>query len=214
MQLPFSVDEFFGVFARYNQSVWPMQVVLNVLAVAVIVLIYRGRRSESRCISAILFGLWAWMAIAYHLVFFKRINPAAWLFGVVFLLGALSFLWSGSIRNKLRFRLGSRSRTWLGGFFTGFALVIYPVLGHFLGHRYPAVPTFGTPCPTTIFTFGALLFAAEPVPKSVFVVPLAWAVVGSLAAFQLGVLQDLGLLASGLTILMVSIIAPASRRVI
>ena len=42
-----------------------------------------------------------------------------------------------------------------------------------------------------------LLFLVVPMPRSVFVVPLLWAVVGSTAAFQLGVLQDLGLLVAG-----------------
>jgi hypothetical protein len=211
MRLPFTIDEFFGVFARYNESVWPMQVVLNALAVTAIILVYRGRLAESRYISAILSVFWAWMAIVYHLVFFKAINAAAWLFGVLFLIGAVSFLWSGGIKDRLRFRLNTGVRVWLGGLFMVFALVVYPMLGHLLGHRYPAIPTFGTPCPTTIFTFGILFFAAEPIPKSVFVVPLSWAAVGSLAAFQLGVLQDVGLLATGLTVLVVSVIVPACK---
>jgi len=66
------------------------------------------------------------------------------------------------------------------------------------GHRYPRVPTFGLPCPTTIFTLGILLLASFPFPKSVFIVPFLWSVVGTSAAFQLGVLQDLSLLVSGL----------------
>ncbi|HSB34572.1 MAG TPA: DUF6064 family protein, partial [Nitrospirota bacterium] len=54
------------------------------------------------------------------------------------------------------------------------------------------------PCPTTIFTIGVLLFAAAPVPRSVFIIPVLWAAVASAAAFQFGVLQDLGLLPAGL----------------
>jgi Family of unknown function (DUF6064) len=210
MKLPFSVDEFFGVFSRYNQGVWPMQIVLNALAVAAILFLCRDRRSESRLISGILSVFWLWMAIAYHLVFFRAINPAAWLFGIFFVLGAVSFIWSGCIRSSLRFRPYGRVRAWLGWLFIVFALVVYPLIGRSLGHRYPAAPTFGTPCPTTIFTLGVLLFAAPPIPKSVLVVPLFWAAVGSVAAFQLGVLQDLGLLVTGVTVLVVTIITPAS----
>jgi hypothetical protein len=210
MNLPFTTDQFLAVFARYNQAIWPMQIVLNVLALLAIVLICRGRRPESSYVSALLSLLWAWMAIAYQFTFFTAINPAAWLFGAMFLLGALSFFWSGTVRNRLEFRLARGLRTWLGGLFIVFALVIYPVLGRLWGHLYPAVPTFGTPCPTTIFTLGVLLFAAEPIPKSVFVVPLSWAAVGSFAAFQLGVLQDLGLLASGLIVLI--LIAATTAR--
>ncbi|MBE0558363.1 MAG: hypothetical protein IH628_14125 [Proteobacteria bacterium] len=91
MKMPFTIDQFFGVFARYNEAVWPTQAVLNLLAIAVVVVLFRPRHSGSRVIAAILSLFWAWMAIAYHFFFFTSINPAAWLFGSVFLAGALYF---------------------------------------------------------------------------------------------------------------------------
>ena len=194
MNIPFSVEQFFEVFARYNQSVWPMQVILNLLAFAAIVLLFRAGLWQSRFVSAVLSFLWVWMAIAYHFAFFATINPAAWLFGCLFLAGALWFVWIGVIKGNIQFHAASGIRSWTGGLLITFALIIYPVLGYLLGHRYPAVPTFGLPCPTTIFTLGMLLFTVTPVPWSIFVVPLLWAAVGSIAAFQLRVLQDLGLL--------------------
>ena len=100
-------------------------------------------------------------------------------------------------QRRLQFALHGGVRAWVGGTLVLFALVVYPLVGHLLGHRYPAVPTFGLPCPTTIFTIGVLLFATAPVPRSVFVVPGLWAAVGSTAAFALGVYQDLGLLVAG-----------------
>jgi hypothetical protein len=88
-------------------------------------------------------------------------------------------------------------RGWTGATLVLYALLVYPLLGTLLGHRFRAVPTFGLPCPTTIFTIGILLFAAAPVPRSVFIVPVLWAAVASAAAFQFGALQDLGLLPAG-----------------
>ena len=208
MSLPFSVEQFFSVFAQYNESVWPMQVILNLLAIAAIALLCRARPFENRVLSAVLSFLWGWMAIAYHLAFFTAINSAAWLFGTVFLAGALWFVWIGVIKSKLHFCLAGGARGWAGGLLIGFALTVYPLIGYALDHRYPAVPTFGVPCPTTIFTIGMLLFLAAPLPRSVFIVPLVWAVVGSVAAFQLGVLQDLGLLVAGLAGLTAVILVP------
>jgi hypothetical protein len=60
----------------------------------------------------------------------------------------------------------------MGAALVAFALIVYPVLSRLLGHEYPAVPTFGLPCPTTIFTVGVLLFAKAALPRSVLVVPL------------------------------------------
>jgi len=197
MTLPFTPEQFFAAFAGYNKSVWPMQFVLNAIAILIVVFLWSGREWASRQISKFLAVLWAWMAIGYHFAVFSSINPAAWLFGAVFLLGGFAFVWFGVMKEKLVFRPVAGARGIAGGALIVFALVIYPAIGYAVGHRYPAAPTFGLPCPTTIFTLGLLLFAVPPVPRWVLVVPLLWAAVGSLAAFQLGVLEDLALLAAG-----------------
>jgi Family of unknown function (DUF6064) len=198
MNLPFTREQFFALFERYNAAVWPAQLVLNLIAVLVLVLIHRGRPSAGRWVSGALALLWAWMAVAYHFTHFSAINPAAWGFGAVSLLGALVLAWVGVVRGELAFARHGGLREALGGALVVFALLAYPSLGWLMGHRYPAVPTFGLPCPTTIFTIGVLLFATGPVPRAVLVVPVLWAAVGSTAAFALGVYQDLGLLVAGI----------------
>jgi intracellular septation protein A len=197
MVLPFGPEQFFAAFERYNLAVWPMQVVLLSLAIVVWLWVVRRRGNDGRWISLTLALLWAWMAMAYHFAFFAAINPAAWLFGAVFLLCAGTLAWVGGVRQRLEFAPRSDARGWLGMALVVFALLVYPALGWLLGHRYPRAPTFGLPCPTTIYTIGVLMFVRGPVPRSVLAVPLAWAVVGSTAAFNLGVYQDLGLLVAG-----------------
>ena len=194
--MPFTVQQFFEVFGRYHAALWPAPVLLNVLAVLAIVLAWRGKEREGRLVSAILSVLWGWMAVAYHAAFFTAINPAAWLFAAVFLLGAACLAWQGVARSRLRFTFRRDGWGWAGAGLIAYALVAYPLLGLALGHRYPETPTFGLPCPTTIFTIGLLLWAVPPMPRSVLVVPALWAVVGSTAAFLLGVYQDLGLIAA------------------
>ncbi len=198
MKIPFTVDQFFQVFASYNQSVWPMQIILVLLALAAIVMLVIPRSYSSRIISAILAFFWAWMAIAYHFAFFAAINPAAKFFGAFFLAGALWFVWIGVIKTHLRFAPQGGIRTWLGWLLFLYSLSFYPLLGLQFGHHYPAMPTFGLPCPTTIFTIGMLIFAAVPYPRSAFIVPVLWSAIGSVAAFQLRVPQDYGLLAAGI----------------
>lgn len=196
--MPFTTDQFFEVFGRYNEALWPMQIPLHLLAMGSLLLLFRPRPYSSRIITATLSFFWAWMAVAYHFIFFTAINPAAWLFGSVFLAGAIAFAWSGVLKGKLQFSRRGGFRGWLGGLLILFSLVIYPAVGLLFGHRYPAMPTFGLPCPTTIWTIGILLFAAAPVPRAVFVVPVLWSFVGSFAAVNLRVPQDYGLLLAGL----------------
>ncbi len=200
MTLPFTTEQFFGVFARYNQGVWPMQAVLIGIAIACVAFLVSGRDGSSRQVAKLLAALWAWMAVAYHFQQFTRINPAAWAFGTAFLLGAFAFAWFGVVKKQLVFRPVGGGRGAAGAALVVFALVLYPAIGYWLGRRYPAMPTFGLPCPTTIFTLGLLLFADRP-PRLVFAVPLLWAAVGSLAAFQLGVYEDLALLVSAAVVL-------------
>ena len=191
LALPFSTTEFFAVFARYNDAVWPAQTVLLTLALTCILAV--SARAAGRTVGFILAVLWAWMAIAYHWAFFTSINPAAWGFGGLFLLGAAAFAWH-ALRGTLTFGRPAGVRGAVGALLVLYALVGYPVVETLLGIRYPAAPTFGLPCPTTLFTIGMLMFAERPAPRGVFAIPIAWALVGSYAAFGLGVAADLGLL--------------------
>ena len=114
-------------------------------------------------------------------------------FAAVSLAAAAAFVWLGVYRSSLRFHAGLNAGKIVGLCMMAFSLAVYPVLGALLGDHYPAAPTFGLPCPTTIFTFGVLLMAARPVPGMLVIFPLAWAVIGSFAAFLLDVTQDLAL---------------------
>jgi hypothetical protein len=216
MRLPFTIKEFLDAFSQYNEGVWPVQLLFNAAALTCVALLFRPGATAGRITSLLLALLWAWMGIVYHFMFFTRINPAAWVFGAVFLVGSAIFVWFGIVRDRLRFRATGGIRGALGWSLIVFALVIYPGVGYVLGHRYPAAPTFGLPCPTTIFTIGLLLFAEPPVSRLVFVVPVLWTAVGSLAALWLGVFEDLALVVAGVigfaTALVSSLPAPPLLR--
>jgi hypothetical protein len=197
VEIPFTSAQFLAVFGRYNEAVWPSQIILNILALIAIALLYYKRPITDRGIAAILSFFWSWMALTYHFMFFSKINPAAWLFGTVFLIAGIWFLWLGVIKGELHFRFTRGLRGLSGTLLLIYSLIVYPILGYMLDHHYPDIPTFGLPCPTTIFTLGLLLFLAPPVHRSNFIVPLLWTVVGSIAAFRLGLLQDFGLLIAG-----------------
>lgn len=194
--MPFSQAQFFNVFRLYNEAVWPIQWLLNLLALVAAILAIRGR--ASRLVSLILSMLWIWMGIAYHLLFFAKINPAAFGFGMLFIAEGLILLWMGVVRTRVQFRLEQDLSGALGLTFVVYALLLYPALGSLLGRRYPATPTFGLPCPTTIFTFGMLLLATRSLPLRVLVIPAAWCILGFSAAWSLSVYEDYGLLIAGI----------------
>jgi hypothetical protein len=197
VKIPFTQVQFFDVFAAYNTAIWPAQIFLYLAGLAVIVLAIRRSQWGDHVISAILAFYWIWMGALYHIVFFRRINSAALVFGVVFIVqGALFII--ATMRRTLRFGATLGWKGIIGAAFIVYAMVIYPILGIVASHGFLDGPLFGVaPCPTTIFTFGILLWTHTRVPRYTFIIPLLWSLVGFLAAVNLGVPEDYGLVVAG-----------------
>ena len=191
--MPFTITDFLDVFRRYNEGVWPAQWILVILAlVAVLSAAFRARRLTNAP-AVILAVLWLWVGVVYHFAYFRSINPAAAVFGALFIVQAGLFVWLALRKPSIRFTVERDVAGLLGGLLIVFALVIYPSLGWLAGHRYPAAPTFGLPCPTTVFTFGLLLWVQPALPRRLLIIPVLWSVVGTVAAFQLGMMEDFSL---------------------
>lgn len=197
MDLPFTIEEFLNVFAAYNLAVWPIQFVLFGLGLLGVAFALK-KKNAGRLVSGILAFLWIWTGLAYHLAQFTRINPGAYVFGAAFVVQGLLFLFEGVIRNRLSFAYSARPSAVFGAVLMAYAMLVYPLLNLTLGHSYPHMPTFGLPCPTTIFTFGILLWTVDSVPKHLLVLPLLWSLLGASAAVSLGIWEDLGLAVAGL----------------
>ena len=197
--LPFTVDQFLGVFEQYNQAIWPMHIVAYILGVAALVLVVKKTPYSDRAISVILALFWAWVGIVYHIMYFSTINGAALGFGALFIVQAVLWLLFGVIRPKLSFHWETNPYTVIGAVMIVYAMLVYPMLGTLLGHGYPRSPSFGVaPCPMIIFTFGLLLLTDAKVPRSLLIIPFLWSLLGVSASYQLGIREDMGLLAAGI----------------
>ena len=201
MKFPFTPEAFFQVFAEYNFAVWPAQLVLTALALACFALTATVTLKTTRPLLLCLAFLWLWMGGVYHLGFFQKINAAATLFGAVFILQALLFLYWGWKRSAVLLSAGSLQK-WKAIVIVAYALAGYPVLGFLLGHVFPKAPTFGVPCPTTIFTFGLLLLIKERFPWYVVIIPVLWSLIGFTAATSLSVPEDYSLFFAGIAFVM------------
>jgi hypothetical protein len=196
--IPFTFDQFLNVFEQYNVAVWPAQVFLSTIGMFAISLVLSRKSDLSRIVSLILSLFWIWMGIVYHLWFFSAINKVAIVFAAFFVLQGILFFIAGVLNQQLTFCFSSNLYGIVGSVFLVYALIFYPAFGYWLGHRYPAAPTFGLPCPTTIFTFGILLWTIRRVPLYILAIPLAWSFIGVWAAISLGMIEDFGLLVAGL----------------
>lgn len=198
MHLPFTTDQFIAVFTVYNKAIGPLPILAYGLGLLALYTALRGLRASGKISGLVLAGLWAWTGVAYHLLSFSAINPAARVFGIAFVVQAVAFA-SAALRGKLAFGFSARrARSRMGLIMVAFSMLAYPLIGTLSGHGYPNGPVFGlTPCPLVIFTFGMLLLSERTLPKHLVIIPLAWALVGSTAAISMGIREDTGLLVTG-----------------
>jgi hypothetical protein len=187
-----AVERFFALFAEANQAIWPMQIVWYTLAVVVVILAIRSIGASSRLISALLAAYYVWIGVVFFWMFQSRIDDGAGIHGAMYVLGGILLLVAGVVRRDLTFRPGWNALSVVGGLFITYALVLYPILGLAAGHIFPAAPAFGiAPCPTTIFTFGLLLWTRKPTPSYVLLIPLLWSLIAAPSAIGMGVYEDI-----------------------
>lgn len=198
MKPPFTSEQFLEVFKNYNLAVFPMQIVFYLIAFWIIYLVFKPNSKSNKIISVVLAIFWFWMGIVYHIIFFTEINKLAYVFGSLFIIQGILFLMFGVFQDKLSFGFQKTIFGIFGMILILFSLIVYPILGYYLGHIYPFSPTFGLPCPTTIFTFGIVLLNQKEYPIWILIIPLSWSIIGFMAAFQFGIVEDFSLILSGL----------------
>ena len=189
METPFTTEQFFEVFEKYNASVFPAQIIFIGLGIAAMVYLHKSGKSGNSFITAFLASLWLWIGIVYHFGFFTSINKAAYGFGILFLLQGLFFV-RELFKKRLEFGFKSNIQSRLGYIFIVFGLLLYPVIGYLLSGDLDTIISLGLPCPTTILTFGFLILADSHFPKYLLIIPTLWAIIGTFAAVNFGVYQD------------------------
>ncbi|HPI20777.1 MAG TPA: DUF6064 family protein [Candidatus Kapabacteria bacterium] len=199
MKLPFSIEQFLNIFKIYNESIFPMQIFGYLIGIICIILIFSKYKYSKKVIFSVLAFYWIWMGLIYHIQYFSSINPIAIGFGIIFIIQGIAFLFQLFLKDSYNFEYQKKYSNISGLVLIIYGLIIYPILGMFLGHIYPYSPVFSVaPCPTTIFTFGVLLQYSGKIKIYLIIIPVLWSVIGFFAALNLGVIEDTGLLISGL----------------
>lgn len=199
MTLPFTTAQFLKVFAQYNSSIWPGQLVAYALGILAILLVFYKSAATDRLACGVLGVFWLWNGTIYHLSFLARISAAAYVFAALFIMQGTLFLVLGMVRGEVSFSFKLGWKSCLGGLLVITGMVLYPFLAGLAGHFYPRTACLGVaPCPTAIFTFGLLLWTDKDVPRPLLAIPALWALIGFSAALVLGIYEDLSLLAAGI----------------
>jgi hypothetical protein len=190
MVIPFTTEQFFNVFEKYNLSIFPFQLIIFVLGIIGLIFLNSKSPLKNKFIGSFLGFLWIWMGLVYHITFFSEINKVALMFGIIFIFQGVLILTNTLIKDKLTFTFTTQSKDYVGYFFIIFGLIIYPVISYIIKDSFDKTIALGLLCPTTIFTFGFFILANKKFPIYLLLIPTLWAFVGLRAAVSFGVYQD------------------------
>jgi hypothetical protein len=212
--LLFSPRTYYRLFALYNAEIWPLQLVTLALGAVIPVLVVRAPAWSGRAVAAILAALWLFVAWAYMLERYDPINFAARYFAVGFALQAALLVWTGVVRDRLRFDLpsplipaqagiqdqshragnrqdwapafaGASGARWMGLALFIYALAIHPLIPPLTGRPLAQAEIFGlAPDPTAVATLGVLLAATRPC-WHLLILPLAWCAISWLTLWTM-----------------------------
>ena len=206
MHPPFTAEQFADVFRRYHEAVWPAPLALMLLGLFIAFAAYRADARRSwrwgQTALVLLAALWLWTGIAYFKGFFVDLTAAGAVFGSLFIAEA-GLLAISATQSGAWFERASRGSVVTATLLLAYAFVLYPAVGLLLGHRYPLAPSFGTPCPTTIFTFGIFCLLPASIPRFALAIPVLWAALGSTAVVELGMREDVGLVLAAVAAIVV-----------
>lgn len=194
----FQLEPFLKVLRVYNTDIWPMQIFAYIIGLIAIMLAFRNWKYSSKLISAVIAFYWLWTGIVFSLYYWSSSYSPASIFGWIFTIQGILFLYAGITRSDIIFNYASGYISVVGIIFILYAMIGYPVLGYFFNHTYPNSFPFGlVPCPVNIFTFGLLMWTSTSIPKYLLVIPFLWSLAGFVPV-SAGIYEDIGMIAAGL----------------
>ncbi len=173
----FSRAAYFRLFELYNAAIWPAQIAVFALGVAILERSLRGGTRAGRAIAALLAAGWLWVAIAFHAARYATLNTAAPVFAWIFAIEAALLLWIGVVRGRLLFGRPETAWEWCGFVLFVFALAVLPFAALLCGRGLRAAEIFGlAPDPTAVGTLGLLLMSKSRPRWPLMIIPTIWCV--------------------------------------
>ena len=180
--LLFSRQTYERLHELYNAGIWPMQIAMLLLGIAIAALVFRRAPSGARIAALLLAACWLWVAWAFHLRRYATINWAAVYFAGAFIAEALLLAWIGVARGRVVIQSMKPQLHCVGWWMLPFALIAQPAIGLLAGRTAMQVGYFGTaPDPTVVGTLGVLLLARDA-QWTLMAIPLLWCALSG--AFQ------------------------------
>jgi hypothetical protein len=187
---------FLQVFRDYNLLIWPLHLVSFVVCFITILMVIIKKTYSSKVVFLMLALQWLWVGIHFQILFFSRIDPLAYFFGIIFIIQGILYVIL-SFKSSIVFSIKKDPFSLLGLIFFIYAFAGYPLVRYLSGYVYPDMAiSCVVPCPLVVFTFGLYMFALPALPRYILIIPAFW----SLSAFYAvhhGIYEDIGLIIIG-----------------
>jgi hypothetical protein len=204
-----TVTTLLDCFDVYNRRIFPLQAVMAVAAIALMVLLFLLPGMTPTILIRAFLGLtFGWVAVACLFLvgdMRSKFPFAAFATAAGYIPLAVIFI-ADIFSAPAAYQIpGAGWRLYASVFVMVWGILLYPLTGYAIGHRYPRLPLFGAmPCPTNIFAIGFLTAFASNQLEAIALFILSWmAVIGAVKAAFLGysgerIREDIAMLVSGL----------------
>ena len=200
--LMFSPRTYYRMLERYNEAVWPGQILTLVLGVSIAGLLRRPSARQGIVICAILAALWAWVAGAFLWARYSTINWAVIYLLPLFAIQVSLLVWIGVIQGRLRFQVTNGTAGILCIAIFLLAVVLYPALAPLLGRGWRQAEFFGmSPDPTAVATLGLLLLPPDRMRWVLLMVPVLWCLLSGMTLLAMGSAEAWILLVSPIVVM-------------
>lgn len=185
--LMFSPRAYYRMIERYNEAVWPAQLVTLGLGLVIAWLLWRSGPRQGRVVSGVLAALWAWVAWAYLWKRYATINWTATYVAWAFAIEVALLVGLGVVRGSLSLRRSGSIAGVAGVGLLALSLAVYPLIAVLAGRGWRQTEVFGiTPDPTAIATIGLLLLAEGRARWPLLVVPVLWCLFSGATQWAMG----------------------------
>ena len=160
----------------YSLSIFPMQIVMYVLAAILTMLFFaRPGTTTNRIIKAYLAFACAWIGIVFFLILGRDLPAHS---AQAFLFLSIAVLFTADLfMGKIEFRVPETKWHLHTTIFWFVMAFLYPAVGMLVGHTYPRMIILGTfPCPTVAFALVLMTTALPKVTRLVYFLLLLWAI--------------------------------------
>jgi hypothetical protein len=174
--LLFSSRVYFRLLELHNEALWPAQLVMLALGVALFIIVLRGGATELRLAGLLLGVLWMWVAYSFLWERYAAINWAIAYIAPIFVAQGIALTLS-PVRANNPFPTQGAAR-WCGLALLAGAILLYPLVAPALGRPWSAAEVFGLmPDPTAFATLGYLAIARRS--GWLMTVPVLWCALSS-----------------------------------